>query len=111
MGGKNTNKKKVEDFSVNKATASGRGLPSHFLPYDDPYEQDENEGNDGGHDALLVHLAMQMGKSNLENLTCVHRPSTATRSRKCTHRRIIFSNIPDPRSIELQFGAKARNCQ
>ena len=66
VGGKNTNKKKGESFSVNKATASGRGLPSHFLPYDDPYEQDENKSNDGSYDALLVHPAMQMGKSNLE---------------------------------------------
>ena len=33
-----------------------------FLPYDDAYEQDEDEDNDGGHDAVLVHPARQIGR-------------------------------------------------
>ena len=35
-----------------------------FLPYDDAYEQDEDEDNDGGHDAVLVHPARQTGRKH-----------------------------------------------
>lgn len=41
---------------INTKKATAAELPQ-FLPYDDTYEQDENEDDDGGHDALLVHPA------------------------------------------------------
>lgn len=47
-GGKEINTRKREPVKEQ--------LPQ-FLPYDDAYEQDENEDDDGGHDALLVHPA------------------------------------------------------
>ena len=41
---------------INTKKATAAELPQ-FLPYDDAYEQDEYEDDDGGHDALLVHPA------------------------------------------------------
>ena len=41
---------------INTKKATAAELPQ-FLPYDDTYEQDEYEDDDGGHDALLVHPA------------------------------------------------------
>ena len=99
-GGLELAEKKKRDtcnkYKKEKPTAAE--LPQ-FLPYDDAYEQDENEDDDGGHDALLVHPASR--RYVLDKPDCASTKNTATSQLKPTHLRIIFLSVPDALSIDV----------